>query len=60
MSDTSDDDTDREGIFDFLWNTDHELGREMSAEMEQAYKDGKISVSVELQSEKTDTDSERQ
>jgi len=46
--------SNREGIFDFLWDTDTEIGRDLSNEMERAYLNDEIAwgrTEVELQSE---------
>ena len=44
MSEKDDGGVDREGIFDWLWDTDTKLGREASREMEEAYKNGDLRV----------------
>lgn len=38
---------EHEGLFDFIWDTDTEMGEEMSRSMEEAYKNGEFSIEVE-------------
>jgi len=39
-----DDKNERVGLFDVIWDTDTELGRQASAEMERQYRNGQMSV----------------